>query len=203
MGLKKITLGLVSTIATFGVIAGAFMPAALGSLSKHASNTVEQTYTGRINDAGGNWLTDDYANYRIDLRNTKFSKVGNDFKFTGDLVNGEATLHGVAGVKRKNKGILGWLEKLVSVKFRETVALKGTVTGTLTPIYDGGDLRFKPTVNVDFTKAHGLAIGKIAKFSIRGKLEKDARERIAKILTQETYSVAELPDLIKKVQSSI
>lgn len=145
-----------------------------------------------------NWLTDDTSSFSIYRKDVRGSIDGNRLRLDIPLYNGTATIKGVFGVKRKNKGFLGDLEKLASKKVSGSVKdIDGIVTvlaaPTLTPNWT---IKPNASININITNAEIKVVGnKIA--SVRGLVEKKINEEKKDIL-QDMNNLLSRSQLIKE-----
>lgn len=98
---------------------------------------------------------------------------------------GEATLAGVFGLKRRNKGALGWLEEMLSEPFSQKVTIAGTISGRLRPVLKP-DWHVDPRLELqlDFSTAEATLFGKALKISFRGELEKFVKGKVEELVAQ-------------------
>lgn len=152
-------------------------------------NQVIGTHSGTIADPT-DALTDDQVRYSFELTEASVSFDEGIITILASVQDGSATMSGIFGVPRKNKGPLGWLEKAASTSVRETIDFAGNAEIMLIPHVIDGKVLFTSEVDVDLNKAQVQLFGKAMKVSLRSHLEKTLTEKIETELSSLEQGVA-------------
>lgn len=177
------------------------MDVKLSSLSDFLNAEVDKAFSGSADDPT-NWLTRDHVEWRLERGPINFSAGPNGaIIFSCAITSGSATIKGRLGVKRRNKGPLGWFEELIGVSFQETANFKGTITGSVSPIL-APDWTVNPQlrVHLDLTKADADLFGKALRISFRDKAEQSVNAKLEKLTAQLNSSLQSDPRIRAGVQ---
>lgn len=151
----------------------------IASIQQQLEARIPRSFNGRINDPT-DLLTDDYIQWGVQRGAVSLAAGGPDVLiFTIPFSQGSVSLKGIVGVKRRNKGPLGWIEKTLSEPFSETANFAGTVSGSLRPTLQT-DWSIDPhlDLSVNLTKAQADLFGKAIRISFRGKVEEAIAPKI-------------------------
>lgn len=135
-------------------------------------------------------LTEDNISWQVSLGHISLTPADGIIAFSVPF-SGKATLSGRFGVKRRNKGLLGWVEKMFSESFTESPEVAGVVDGTLRPVFQP-DWRIDPQLAVDvhLTKAETRLFGKVIKVSFRKQVAEHIRNEAAEFVAKLNAQVA-------------
>jgi hypothetical protein len=144
----------------------------LASIQQLMQQQVQASYSGQIPDPA-DALTEDRVEWLVNRGGISLVEgPGGELQFTIPIDSASASLKGRFGVKKRNKGFLGWIENVFSTDFSETVNFAGSINGSLKPRV-GSDWTVDPqfNVSVNLSKAETTLFGKALKISFRSKLE--------------------------------
>mgnify|MGYP000261644711 CR=1 FL=1 len=159
----------------------------LPALVKAINRVVPKTYSGVESDALGDAATDDTLKWNVSLGEITLEPAGDALKFRVPITAGHATVHGRFGVKKKNKGPLGWIEEAAGFTASQSADFAGTVNGTLHPrIMPDWTVLPGLTLSVDLSKAEAGLFGDLNiklsfRDAIKNKLASKLNDQAAEI----------------------
>lgn len=161
----------------------------LAALQEALNQKVPKRFDGVVNDPT-DWLSEDTLIWHIDLGSITLSPKDDTLTFSVGFT-GRASVDGRFGVKRRNRGPLGWFEELFSESVSETADFAGTVHGTLKPVFNLDwtiDPQLIATVNLN--RADAQLFGKAIKVSFRSEVEGKVREKVREFVADLNRKIA-------------
>jgi hypothetical protein len=172
----------------------------LDELRRGLNQHFPRRFAGSVGDPT-DALTQDSVNWSVERGDIEFFPQGDAIGFRMPLPQASASLEGVFGVKRKNKGPLGWLEQLASVKFSETAHFGGRVTGSIKPVVNS-DWTVNPNLKLEvhLDKAEAYFFGKAVKVSFRGEIRKELDKAARKFVDETNAKLKSDPRLHEELE---
>ena len=166
---------------------GIDLQVSLPALAKAINQVVPKTYSGVENDALGGAATDDTLKWNVTLGEITLNPAGDALDVYVPITAGHATVHGRFGVKKKNKGPLGWIEEIAGFTASQSADFAGTVKGTMRPrIMPDWTVQPGLALSVDLSKAEAGLFGDLnVKLSFRDAI----KNKLASVLNDKAADI--------------
>ena len=126
-------------------------------------------------------LNEDVLRWKATISKITVVAVNGGLRLNANVV-GSVNIKGRFGVKRKNKGPLGWLESISSVSVSESGKIGGKLTGYIRPSINP-DWTINPNlaVTVNITKAKVKLVGNTIPISLKGIVQGKVDKQVSKL----------------------